>query len=53
LLTVARHEDSRRCLLLLNLILETPELLDRLWNVLRPEALAFGDEREQAKGDSQ
>jgi transcriptional regulator with XRE-family HTH domain len=53
LLTVARHEDSRRCLLLLNLILETPALLDRLWNVLRPEALAFGDEREQAKGDSQ
>jgi transcriptional regulator with XRE-family HTH domain len=36
LLAVARHRDSRRCLLLLNLILETPELVDRLWTVLEP-----------------
>ena len=39
LLTLARHDDSRRCLLLLESILDTPNLLDRLLNVLRPEAL--------------
>jgi transcriptional regulator with XRE-family HTH domain len=34
LLKLARHHDSRKCLLLLDEILETPELLDRLWQVL-------------------
>ena len=34
LLAVARHEDSRKCLLLLHGILETPGLLDRLSEVL-------------------
>jgi transcriptional regulator with XRE-family HTH domain len=45
LLSVARHNDSRRCLLLLHAILDTPELVDRLWNVLRPQAEggAFND----------
>jgi transcriptional regulator with XRE-family HTH domain len=38
LLSVARHSDSRKCVLLLNAILETPELVDRLWSVLRPQA---------------
>jgi transcriptional regulator with XRE-family HTH domain len=38
LLAVARHDDSRKCLLLLNAILDTPELVDRLWTVLRPAA---------------
>jgi transcriptional regulator with XRE-family HTH domain len=36
LLRVARHENSRRCLLLLSAVLETPELVDRLWGVLVP-----------------
>jgi hypothetical protein len=36
LLTLARHEDSRKCLVLLNEILETPELVDRLLGVLKP-----------------
>ena len=36
LLTVARHEDSRRCLLLLESVLETPQLADRLFELLRP-----------------
>jgi transcriptional regulator with XRE-family HTH domain len=36
LLALARHDDSRKCLLLLRTILETPELLDRLWEVLQP-----------------
>ena len=37
LLDVARHEDSRRCLILLGAILDTPNLADRLLEVLRPE----------------
>ena len=37
LLTVARHEQSRECLLLLESILETPGLLPRLMEVLRPQ----------------
>ena len=37
LLSVARHEDSRKCLLLLQAILETPDLAGRLLQVLRPE----------------
>ena len=38
LLTVANHSDSRRCFLLIEAIIETPALLDRLFDVLRPEA---------------
>src|SRR6201996_2507672 len=38
LLAIARHEDSRRCLLLLESILETPSLSERLLEVLRPES---------------
>ena len=38
LLDVARHEDSRRCLVLLGAILDTPGLVDRLLQVLRPPA---------------
>jgi transcriptional regulator with XRE-family HTH domain len=36
LLGLARHPDSRRCVLLLSEILKTPELVNRLWDVLRP-----------------
>jgi transcriptional regulator with XRE-family HTH domain len=38
LVTVARHEDSRRCLVLLGAILENPGLGERLLQVLRPES---------------
>ena len=38
LLALARHEDSRRCLLLLESVLETPELAGRLFDLLRPES---------------
>jgi hypothetical protein len=38
LLSLAKHEDSRRCLALMDAILETPRLADRLLNVLRPQA---------------
>jgi transcriptional regulator with XRE-family HTH domain len=37
LLTLANHADSRRCFLLVEAIIETPELLDRLFHVLRPD----------------
>jgi transcriptional regulator with XRE-family HTH domain len=38
LLAVANHSDSRRCFLLIEAIIETPALLDRLFQVLRPDA---------------
>lgn len=41
LLKLARHDDSRRCLLLLGAVLETPELIDRLWQVLLPREEAI------------
>src|SRR5436305_359647 len=37
LLKVAQHQDTRRCVLLLAEILDTPELIDRLWDVLKPK----------------
>ena len=37
LLAVSQHTDSRKCLLLLESVLKTPELVDRLLQVLRPE----------------
>lgn len=37
LITLAKHPDSRQCLVLLRLILENPGLLDRLFDVLRPK----------------
>src|SRR5689334_2185820 len=42
LLTVAKHEDSRRCLILLGAILDTPGLADRLLQVLKPPAEGNG-----------
>jgi transcriptional regulator with XRE-family HTH domain len=36
LLTLSHHEDSRRCLLLLEAVLKTPNLADRLFQVLKP-----------------
>jgi transcriptional regulator with XRE-family HTH domain len=38
LLTLAHYEDSRRCLLLLEAVLKTPTLVDRLLQVLKPKA---------------
>jgi transcriptional regulator with XRE-family HTH domain len=43
LLEVAKHDDSRRCLVLLGAILETPQLVDRLLDVLKPE---LGSEKQ-------
>jgi transcriptional regulator with XRE-family HTH domain len=36
LLHLARHDDSRKCLVLLDSILDTPQLVDRLLAVLGP-----------------
>ena len=36
LLALAHHADSRRCLLLLEAVLKTPALVDRLWSALTP-----------------
>jgi transcriptional regulator with XRE-family HTH domain len=36
LLELARHPQSRQCLLLLDAVIETPGLIDRLFDVLRP-----------------
>ena len=38
LLLIAKHHDTRKCLLLLGAILEAPELVDRLSEVLKPGA---------------
>jgi transcriptional regulator with XRE-family HTH domain len=52
LLAVARHDDSRKCLLLLNAVLETPELVNRLWNVLQPGSETVSLARFHGKGAS-
>ncbi|MGO9433540.1 MAG: helix-turn-helix domain-containing protein [Terracidiphilus sp.] len=49
LLTLARHEHSRECLLLLESILETPGLMPRLTEVLRPKKQGTRS-REQGTG---
>src|ERR1700712_4383169 len=45
LLCVAKHPDSRRCLRLLQLVLENPGLVERLFDVLKPRAAARKKER--------
>jgi hypothetical protein len=37
LLTLAKNKDSRSCLVLMDAILETPELAEKLLHVLRPQ----------------
>jgi hypothetical protein len=38
LLQIAKHDDTRKCLVLLGSIVENPGLGERLMEVLRPEA---------------
>lgn len=52
LLELAKHEDSRRCLVLLAAILETPGLAERLLAVLKPDAVAK-DQPPTTNGSSQ
>jgi transcriptional regulator with XRE-family HTH domain len=44
LLQLAKHPDSRRCLVLLGHIMETPELVERLMDVLAPKGRAAAGE---------
>jgi transcriptional regulator with XRE-family HTH domain len=46
LLRVARHDDTRKCLILLGAVLEAPQLLERLSEVLKPDL--GGHPRNQA-----
>ena len=48
LIKCAREKDTRRCLLLLGAILETPGLSERLLEALRPESGANGNRRHAA-----
>lgn len=52
LLSIAKRDDSRRCLLLLESILETPQLADRLFDLLRPEPLHRGVPKASETEDS-
>ena len=45
LIKAAREKDTRRALLLLGAILDTPGLADRLLEALRPELMARGNHR--------
>jgi transcriptional regulator with XRE-family HTH domain len=49
LLEVARHDDSRACLILLGAILETPKLAERLLQVLKPEVHQQREARRKQK----
>lgn len=51
LLTLARHEHSRECLLMLEAVLETPGLMPRLMEVLRPRPDTQTTNAQAAKND--
>jgi transcriptional regulator with XRE-family HTH domain len=48
LLSIARHDDSRSCLLLLESILETPSLAERLLELLRPQDIGENSSSRRA-----
>lgn len=48
LIKAAREKDTRRCLLLLGAILDTPGLAERLLEALRPELAAGGRHHREA-----
>jgi transcriptional regulator with XRE-family HTH domain len=50
LIKAAREKDTRRALLLLGAILDTPGLSDRLLEALRPELAAAGNHHYRAEG---
>ena len=51
LIKAAREKDTRRCLLLLGAVLDTPGLADRLLEALRPELAASGNHRRAASAE--
>ncbi len=52
LLAIAKHPHSRRCLMLLREILETPNLAERLLQVLRPQDSISERARPAHSGDA-
>ena len=48
LLKLAEHDDSRKCLMLLKSILDTPQLVDRLFTVLQPASARVEPMRKEA-----
>ena len=48
LLNLAKHQDSRRCLVLLDAILDTPQLMERLLHVLHPHSEKNGQGMSEA-----
>jgi transcriptional regulator with XRE-family HTH domain len=50
LMKAAREKDTRKCLLLLGAILDTPGLADRLLEALRPQTGANGDAVKRGGG---
>jgi transcriptional regulator with XRE-family HTH domain len=53
LLQVAKHDDSRGCLVLLGAILDTPGLAGRLLQVLKPDERETRNRKRRSNGDSQ
>jgi transcriptional regulator with XRE-family HTH domain len=51
ILALANHVDSRRCLLLLESIIDTPGLVDRLCDALKPQVSGAGQRNSIAKQD--
>jgi transcriptional regulator with XRE-family HTH domain len=51
LLRLARHDDSRRCLVLLGAIVSTPDLVDRLLDTLKPGLSPAPEEPAPGDGD--
>jgi transcriptional regulator with XRE-family HTH domain len=49
LIKVAREKDTRRCILLLGAILDTPGLADRLLEALKPEAARKDDPKSRER----
>ncbi len=51
LIKAAREKDTRRCLILLGAILDTPGLADRLLEALRPESGVEGNHRRASSAE--
>jgi transcriptional regulator with XRE-family HTH domain len=49
LLSIAKHPDSCKCILLLQSIVETPELVDRLTAALQPQEATQVEEKKKLK----
>jgi transcriptional regulator with XRE-family HTH domain len=53
LLEISKHDDSRKCLVLLGAILETPNMAERLLQVLKPNAADMQAQRAGKNGRSE